>query len=175
MIEFTSNINEVVTKLTADMNQLGNPEKVLRVVAQSMVAEVHDRIHEQGKDSNDAAIGEYSNSYMALRTGNYKNAEKTKDGKLKNAGTNKSGSKRPMYNRTADKKVILSLTRQMENDFTVIALPDGYGLGYLNDENFKKSQYAENTYKKKIFDLTIPEKETVFRIADFETNRLMNG
>lgn len=181
MIDISSNITEVVQNITSSLNDITNEDQVMRVVAQSLVTEVHDRIHERGEDSNSSQIGEYSNSYMALRTGNYKNADKTKKGKLKNAGTytekagaERSGTNRPKYNRTDDKKIILSLTRQMENDFSVIATDNGYGLGYHNDENFNKSQWAEKNYNKKIFDLTEWEKEKVVQVAEFEVNRLLN-
>lgn len=181
MIDISSNITEVVQNITSSLNEITNKDQVMRIVAQSLVTEVHDRIHERGEDSNSSKIGEYSNSYMALRTGNYKNADKTKKGKAKNAGTytekageEKSGTNRPKYNRTNDKKVVLSLTRQMENDFGVIATENGYGLGYQNDENFKKSQWTEKTYNKKIFDLTESEKEQVVKVAEFEVNRLLN-
>lgn len=161
MIDVNSNINDVIQKITTGLNEITNPDQIIRTVAQTMVVEVHDRIHDRGKDSNDTPIGEYSNGYMALRTGNYKRKAK-------------EGIERPRYNRTNDKKVVLSLTRQMENDFSVVATPEGYGLGYKNDENFKKSQYAEKTYNKKIFDLTETEKENVVKIAEFEVNKLLN-
>lgn len=182
MIEFSSNLNEVLTGITAGLNEIGNGEQVLKVVAQTLVTEVHDRIHDRGQDSKEAQIGEYSNSYMAVRTGNYQNADRTKKGKLKNAGTftgkageKKAGTNRPKYNRTSDRKVILSLTRQMENDFSVIATANGYGLGYQNEENYKKSQYAEKNYNKKIFDLTETEEQLVIKVAETEVNRLLNG
>lgn len=181
MIDISSNITEVVQNITSAMDELTNEDQVTRIIAQSLKTEVHDRIHERGEDSNNSQIGEYSNSYMALRTGNYKNADKTKKGKLKNAGTytekagaERSGTNRPKYNRTNDKKVVLSLTRQMENDFSVIATANGYGLGFQNDENFNKSQWAEKNYNKIIYNLTEGENKKVVQIAEFEVNRLLN-
>lgn len=146
-MNITSNISEVILNLTHEVNELANPERVIRSVAQSMVSVVKERIHDQGKDSANGNIGEYSNSYLKLRI---------KD------------------NRTNDKKVILSLTRQMENDFSIVAIPDGYGLGFKNDENFRKAQYAEKNYNKKIYDLTPQENELVIKVAEFESNRLLN-
>ncbi len=67
---------------------------------------------------------------------------------------------RPTHNRTNDTKVVLSLTRQMENDLSVIQSGNGYGIGYLNPDNFKKAQYCEATYKKPILTkLTKEERE----------------
>jgi len=65
-------------------------------------------------------------------------------------GEEKVGTARPNYNRTADTKVILSLTRQMENDLSVVETSGGYGIGYLNPDNLKKARWCEETYKKKI-------------------------
>lgn len=148
MININSNITDIVLKLTTGLSEIKS-DKILRVVAQSMVTVVHDRIHEEGKDANNSQIGEYSNSYLKLRT--------------------------KKYNRSEDKKVVLSLTRQEENDFSIQPTNDGYGLGYTNEENFKKSQWAEKRYNKKISDLTTEEKELVVKVAEHEVNRLLNG
>lgn len=148
MISIDTNIGGVVDEIYVELKQLDDKDKVLRVVANSMVAVVHDRIHKQGKDANDAEIGTYSNSYLSVRKKN---------------------------NRTNDKKVVLSLTRQMENDFSVIATDDGYGLGYKNELNFEKSKWVEKNYNKDIFKLTENEEKQVVGIAEFEVNRILNG
>src|SRR6185436_1504106 len=92
-----------------------------------------------------------------------------KKGEVKDAGVisrgpNK-GKPRPKYNRTAETKVILSLTRQMENDMSVLPSGSGYSIGYNNPDNFQKSQYNEATYKKKIWNLTEEEKMLAKEIA----------
>lgn len=157
-----------------------NPDPVLRTVALAILPELKHRVHVEGKDSAGGQIGTYSPGYMVLRTGAFENADKfskgARKGALKNAGKftkrgytkftqedeetvsgkrafaklGDNGGTRPKYNRTADTKVILSLTRQMENDLTVVATGRGYGIGYLNPENLKKARYCELTYKKKI-------------------------
>ena len=53
----------------------------------------------------------------------------------------------------------------MENDFSVIAEGDKYGLGFKAENNFKKSQYVEATYKKKIWTLTQNENDRVVALA----------
>jgi len=45
----------------------------------------------------------------------------------------------------------------MRNDFDVIVEQGNMGLGFKNTINFEKSQFAETTYKKKIWDLTAKE------------------
>lgn len=168
MKEYTSNISIVIGGMKEKLTTLGqNPDAMLRTVALTVLPEVKKRVHVEGKDSNGNQIGTYSPGYMKLRTGNYGNSGKISRGKnngqLKDADNYSRGSKkgqpRPKYNRSADTKVIASLTRQMENDISVIPSGSGYGIGYNNSDNFDKSQYVENTYKKKIWNLAAEEKE----------------
>jgi hypothetical protein len=172
MIKVTSNISVVIKAKLDQIEALRkNPDPILRTVALAVLPELKHRVHIEGKDSSGGQIGTYSPGYMKIRTGDFANAEKiskgANKGKLKNAGkfteaaislnkqtgvfnTDKVGQARPKYNRSSDTKVILSLTRQMENDLAVVATGTGYGIGYLNPDNLKKARYCELTYKKKI-------------------------
>lgn len=188
-MQYTSNISTVVSRLKSRLTVLAeNPDQMLRTVAMAVHPEVKKRVHVEGKDSGGNKIGTYSKSYMAVRTGNFKNADRYKKGKnkgnVKNAGTftdrtirldkntgvysgeDKVGTARPKYNRTSDTDVVLSLTRQMENDLSVMPSGTGYGLGYNNPDNFKKSQHNEATYKKKIWALTEEEKKLAKQTAE---------
>lgn len=157
-----------------------NPDPILRTVALAVMPELKHRVHVEGKDSTGGQIGTYSPGYMVVRTGNYKDAAKfkrgDKAGQFKDkksqakgdagvftdrtirlnkqtgvfTGEDKVGKNRPTYNRGSDTKVVLSLTRQMENDMAVVPTGRGYGIGYLNPDNLKKARYCEETYKKKI-------------------------
>ncbi len=187
MITVTTNISVIIKAKLDQIKALkDNPDPILRTVALAVLPEMKFRVHVDGKDSSGGQIGTYSPGYLKLRTGNYKNAEKfskgAKQGQNKNAGTfteasikldkktgvfsDKVGQDRPKYNRSADPKVILSLTRQMENDMTVVPSGNGYGIGYLNPDNFKKATYCEATYDKKILTkLTKEEKELAKKTA----------
>lgn len=157
-------------------------DSVLRGTATSMLGVVKSRIHEQGKDAEGGNIGTYTPGYMEVRTGQFKTNAKFSKGKNKGEtkptgvftkGKNK-GNQRPNYNRTSDTKVVISLTRQMENDFTVIATENGYGLGYLNALNFNKAGWVEETYKKKIFSLTPDENTQAGVIANDEAHKVID-
>ena len=139
---------------------------VMRVVASSMLAVVHDRIHEQGLNAEGGQIGSYSPGYIKVRTNDFLSKTIVRGPK--------KGQARPVYNRTSDTKVVISLTRQMENDFKVIATDKGYGLGYSNEENVKKVGYVEATYGEKIFALTDAEIETAIGVAKDEIIKLFN-
>jgi len=177
MIEYSSNLPEVIKLKLAQIQELqNNPDPILRTVAINVASAMIPRIHRDGKDSSGNQIGTYSKEYMVVRTGAYQNAGRYVKGKnkgeLKNAGrytkgldikvsgtivedTSKVGVARPRYNRSADTKVILSLTRQMESDLSIcetdpIKTPNGYGIGYLNHINYQKALWCEDTYKKPI-------------------------
>ena len=158
------------------LHNLADNDKMLRTAATTVLGLMKQRIHEDGLDANGRAIGTYSKGYMVLRTGAYVNAKRVTKGanknKLKDAGVFTKGAtekaNRPKFNRTSDSKVILSLTRQMENDMKVIPLKKpSYGIGFSNKENYDKSQWCEATYnlKGKIFALSSNEKEVVITIA----------
>lgn len=159
MINVTSNITVVIqAKLDQIKVLAGNPDPILRTVALAVLPEIKQRVHIDGKDSSGSQIGIYTPEYMKVRTGNFdnsgrfvkgKNKGDVKDSGLFTKGVNK-GNPRPKYNRTDDTKVVLSLTRQMENDLNVVQSDTGYGLGYLNPDNYKKALWCEETYKKTI-------------------------
>lgn len=149
MITITSNIAEVVAKLKGALEALKNPDPLLRTVATTLLPVVHDRIHVEGKAADGSQIGEYSNSYLKLRE---------KDGRLEG------------------KKVVLSKTRQMENDFSVQISSDGkYGLGYNNPINANKVDWNEKHFNKDVFSLTEPEKELVNKTAQAYVEDVISG
>lgn len=173
------NINGNFNGLIASLKTLANKQTTTLVVATSLVGVMRTRIHEEGKDSEGGQIGTYSKGYMSVRTGQFKtNSTATKGkskGQLRGTGVftkgKDKGSPRPVYNRTAETKVILSLTRQQESDWSVVEVKNQYGIGYKNPLNFQKSQWEEETYKKKIFDLTTEEQA----LADETINTYINN
>lgn len=183
MITVRTNIGQITSRIISRLNSLKDSDQLLRTVANDMLGEVHSRIHTQGLATDERPIGEYSEAYMKVRTGNFGNSARVSRGKnkgaVKDAGLftrgDKKGQSRPKYNRTADTKVVISLTRQMENDFSVIATEKGYGLGYKNIENAKKVGYVETTYNRKIFGLTASEKEKVKKVAREFVKQKLSG
>jgi len=171
-------------------------ERAALIVVTSLVGVTHDRIHKQGKAADNSQIGTYSPEYMVVRTGNYKDATTAKSGKMAGkvtkagkfssrtirlntrtgvfTGEEKVGKNRPNYHRDSNTTVILSLTRQQENDWSVIETgTNQFGLGYKNPLNFSKSQWEEETYKKKIFALTPEEQKKADQtINDYVKNAL---
>lgn len=179
------------------INQIRNPEPYLKAVAIEMMPIVANRIHEEGKATDGNPIGTYSKEYMKVRTGNYGNAERykkgNKRGKLKNSGyytktsvqiaadkkafldISKEKIARPKYNRNNDTKVIASLTRQLENDYGVVATPNGWAIGFNTKLSFDKARWVENTYKKKIWSFTNQESEMAKEKIKRELQKISSG
>lgn len=189
MIAYNSNARQVLDVVSGSILKMQSKEendKLLRTIASTLTAQMAKRVHKDGLDANEQPIGTYSKSYMVVRTGAYKNADtysKGKNkGKNKNAGTytkfglkvsksksffiniEKEAINRKAYNRTSDTKVILSLTRQMENDLSIcvqnpIQTSYGYAIGYQNDFNYDKLIWNEKRYKKLILSKLSPSEE----------------
>ena len=129
MLKITSNLTEVTSSLVGrlkSINDDGSPTRdlMLRTIALDTVANMKQRIHVDGKNSADQPIGEYTNAYLKKRKEN-------------NRGTNK--------------KVIFSLTRQMENDFSIVGGngATGYGLGFKNTDNANKAEWLQRNTRYK--------------------------
>ena len=192
-------LSQVLTNVQAKIDKLNNPELLLRPAAENAIVLIHKRIHVDGLASDGALISSkgYSKSYMALRTGNYTNSQKisrgANKGKPKNSGTftqatirlnkqtgvfsgdEKVGKPRPNYHRDDSTKVIISLTRQLENDYAVKPTEKGYGVGFNNSLNFDKSQWVEETYDKPIFALTTEENKICTEIITEKALEILKG
>jgi hypothetical protein len=123
---------QAFTNIANRVLSLSDRQALLRPVAFDLIALMTDRIHDQGKASDGSKIGEYSSSYLKLR-------EKNKRG--------------------PDKKIVVSFTRQLENDWAVIPTQNGYGIGFNNPFNKQKAQWVEQQKGKKIFKLSVQERE----------------
>lgn len=182
MLTVKTNISRAFGSLAIQLMSIADKAELTKEVAVNLLPEVKVRIHQEGQTATGDEIGTYTNEYLKLRTGNYGNSDKKTKGKskgeLKNSGVftkgvNK-GSARPNYNRTADPKVVLSLTRQTENDFSVQPTDVSFGLGYNNIENYNKAIWNEKRYGKLIFGLTEQEKHQAFLVAENFVNNAIH-
>lgn len=189
MIGIKSNIALVSARVIQKMQLLADTKELLRPVAVDVLNLMTERIHEEGRAADDKQIGTYSPEYMKVRTGNFRNAKVSKKtGKRTNAGyftkgqnatfdikTKKANSPRPRYNRTGDTKIIVSLTRQLENDWAVIGTTKGYGIGFNNPYNLQKMRWVEARKKKKIAALTPGERAVAIEKLKKISNEKMRG
>lgn len=165
-----TNLAQVLTSLGQAFETIFNKDYLLRPVAIEVMPLMTKRIHQDGQAADGSQIGTYSNEYMKLRTGNYGNSKKVSrgknKGKLKDAGTFTKGAEvgaaRPKYNRSSDTKVIVSLTRQLENDWSVMETPKGYGIGFTNAFNADKLRWVGEIKDKDLGQLSVEEIDSAF-------------
>lgn len=147
MITVKSNIKVIAGRIKQQLETLKNKEYLLRPVAIEVIPIMTERIHQNGEASDGGQIGTYNNSYLRLRQSKYK--------------------------RDASSKVIVSLTRQLENNWSVIATQDGYGIGFTNPFNLKKARWVETGKGKTIFSLSKNEQNyAVERINELVSDAL---
>lgn len=124
---------KIDTKVFTDsLKKKLDAKALLRPVAFDVLSMMTERIHEEGKDANDSKIGTYNASYLKLRQKKYK--------------------------RTSDPTIIVSLTRQLENDWSVLPTEKGWGIGFKNGKNYQKMRWVEANKDKKIASLTDKER-----------------
>lgn len=135
-----------LNKLIKQLDILIKSNKVQRTVLNSMLGKTSERIFSDGKDANNAQIGNYSDSYMKTRQRN---------------------------NWPNSRKVILQATTQMVDDFSVIIEGNSYGLGFKNKTNLDKSFWVEETYDKEIFSHTKNEENLIGQLWEDEVRKLL--
>lgn len=147
MITVKSNIKVIAGRIKQQLEKLKNKEYLLRPVAIEVIPLMTERIHQKGEASDGGQIGTYNNSYLKLRQSKYK--------------------------RDASNKVIVSLTRQLENNWSIIATQNGYGIGFTNPFNMQKARWVEAGKGKIIFSLTKSEQTyAVERINELVSDAL---
>jgi len=130
-----SNIGAVTQSIKGKLGKLGDKEYIPRTLSFDLIDLMTKRIHIDGMAADGSQIGTYNKDYLSLRKRKFK--------------------------RSADPKIIVSLTRQLENDWNVIATDNGYGIGFLNPINFQKARWVEANKGKKIFSLSQAEQQYV--------------
>jgi hypothetical protein len=145
-MDITSNIPFVIGNILAKFRELGNPETVSRAAAIAVLPELRYRIHVDGKNSSGGAIGTYSNSYLKIRE---------------------------RENRGTSSKVIISLTRQLENGYTLKATEKGYTIGNTSPANEEIIGHLTEKYGD-IWQLTERELEMTQIVAQETALLIMN-
>jgi hypothetical protein len=136
-VRIETNIGQISKVIADRLKKLQDKEYLLRPVCFGLIDKMTQRIHIEGRASDGGEIGNYSTEYLKRR-------------------------QRKPLNRTADPKIIVSATRQLENDWSVIATDVGYAIGFLNEFNLQKARWVEENKGKKIFSLT--EDETRYAV-----------
>lgn len=183
MIKVNVNIDEilnpVIQKLTDINGEFGN--NLLREVATTQLAEMRVRIFEEGKDENNGVIGNYSTKPIYVNPNNspkkFETIGKTgrkefEDGRKHKTKYFAQGYKgfKTEIGRNQIGTVNLSLSRDFQNKMTIIGTSDGWGIGWLEDEKYKRALHFQNKYRKQIFSQTDEEKEKTLVVINSYLN-----
>lgn len=142
MLRIESNMDTVVNKVSLSLSTL-NIDEMTRLQATTLLAQMRKRIHVRGIASDGRQIGTYSPSYLKYV--------------------------RPKHNRSTDSKVILSLTRSMENGMILFPIPNGTAIGYATPELLQRARWQEKRPAygaRAIFSPTQEELELVNEIGN---------
>lgn len=116
MIRIETNMDVVINKVCISLDEISIDE-MTRLQATSLLAEMRKRIHVRGIASDGKPIGTYTPKYLKYV--------------------------RPKYKRSTDSKVILSLTRSMENGMILFPITNGTAIGYATPELFQRAKWQE--------------------------------
>jgi hypothetical protein len=127
-LTITTNLKDVVTHLGQSLSTIMDKNYLLRPVAIEVLPMITERIHKNGEASDGSQIGTYSNNYLKYA--------------------------RSKAKRGVDPKIIVSLTRQLENNWSVLETSNGYGIGFTNPFNADKLRWVEEQKGKVIANLS---------------------
>lgn len=138
-MKFSSNMASVINTISTQLSAL-DVDKMTRIQASTLLATMRVRVHQDGIASDGNPIGTYTPAYVKYV--------------------------RQKHGRGADNKVILSLTRSMENSMELYPIPNGTGIGFSTAENFQKARWCEENYGKAIYAPTASETAMVLAIGE---------
>ncbi len=136
-------MEDVHNKLIAELDILIDTDQAERAALITVLAFYKDRIFIEGKDANGRITRSYTKKYLKIRAKN---------------------------NRGSGDKKVFSLTRQLENDLTLLA--DSLSFGCNNPHNYDKTQWLQAMEGVEIFDnLTSEELDLLITVFDFEIKK----
>lgn len=132
----------VVNKINLSLTTL-NIDEMTRLQATTLLAQMRKRIHVRGLATDGRPIGNYSPGYLKFV--------------------------RPKHKRSNDSKVVLSLTRSMENGMILFPITNGTAIGYATPELLQRARWQEKRPAygaRAIFSPTQQELELVNEIGN---------
>lgn len=136
-----------LTAIITKINNIVRSDRNIRIALSTTLAVHKDRIFKMGLDASGQQIGTYSTKPESIST--KQQARQTGKTFFKGgyAEYKKIIGRNPGF-------VILRNTDQMMMDYGLVGANSDYGFGFHNHDNYSKSQWMEDKYKKSIFDLS---------------------
>lgn len=155
--EFIDLINKINNAVRSDRN--------LRIALSSTLAVQKQRIFSQGFDAKGQKIGTYGTKPISISRKN----------QARDTGKTFFRGGYAQYKRETGKNpgfVNLRNTDQMMMDYGLQGTNLNYGFGFQNTENYNKSQWMEEKYRRPIFPLSRNEERV---LADVLTDQLIKS
>lgn len=141
--------NELI-QLIDKINGVIRSDRNMRTALTSTLAIHKPRIFARGLDSNGTKIGTYSTDPISISKKNQARQTGKTFFKGGYAEYKRAVGKNPGY-------VNLRNTDQMMMDYGLVGSGGHYGFGFQNPDNYQKSNWMQEKYDKKIFDLSSGE------------------
>lgn len=151
------------------LEALRSDPRIIKTALSSVLPEHKNRIFKQGFDSKGVQIGTYGTKKISI----------AKNKQARNTGRTYFKGGYAEYKSAIGKNpgfVNLRNTDQMMVDYGLIQLGNStFGFGFQNEENYKKSQWNELKYKKKIFALSKAEENLLTNVLTAEIKKALNA
>lgn len=148
-IAMETNLEYTINTISDSLSNI-DIDQMTRLQASSLMAEMRQRIHVKGLATDGNPIGTYTPGYMRVRQ---------------------------RHGRKEEGKVVLSLTRAMENSMVLIPIENGTGIGYTTAEQLQKAKWNDKRAaygSREIFAPTENERKMVEQIAQSFIEQHMN-
>lgn len=149
------------------LETLRSDPRIIKTALSSVLPEHKNRIFKNGFDSKGVQIGTYGTKTISI----------SKKNQARNTGKTYFKGGYAEYKSAIGKNpgfVNLRNTDQMMMDYGLITLgANTFGYGFQNEDNYKKSQWNETKYKKKIFALSKAEEESLARVLTAEIKKVL--
>lgn len=148
-IAMETNLEYTINTISENLSNI-DIDQMTRLQASSLMAEMRQRIHTKGLATDGNPIGTYTPGYMRTRQ---------------------------RHGRKEGDKVVLSLTRAMENSMVLIPIENGTGIGYTTAEQLQKAKWNDKRAaygSREIFAPTENERMMVEQIAQSFIEQHMN-
>lgn len=145
MITIETNLGEVLNDLSARLTSV-ETNRLTRIQATTLMAEIRQRVHVRGQAADGRDIGTYSPRFLPVRQ---------------------------RWHRTEGSRVVVSLSRAMENAMVIIPLSDGTGIGYATARELEKARHAERYWGRPLFRPSEEELRLMRQIAVDYVNGIM--
>lgn len=191
MGEYESNIDDILKNLEGKLTKIDKSKSMIREIASTLYANITRRIHNDGKDINEAPIGNYSTKATLVGAKSFIN--KTAANKVFGSKSKRENLDWVTYKgrhlaileggykqiRSLEGKdtanVNLFRTGQLRRDFGFEAQGKDYVIGFKSEYGAKLKKYQEEHWNKKIWGASNEDKRIALQIFERYINNTLNA